>query len=83
MVYTWYRYHTDTDPSIPGIGISIIPILSMVKLEQKDTVLFQFKEAFETLVANFAKEKETNTSLWGQNIHGRRKSRKDDHDKNV
>ena len=55
-------------------------ILSMVKLEQKDTVLFQIKEAFETLVANFAKEKETNTSLWGQNIHGRRESRKDDHD---
>ena len=55
-------------------------ILSMVKLEQKDTVLFQFKEAFETLVANFDMEKETNTSLWGQNIHGGRRSRRDDHD---
>ena len=39
-------------------------ILSMVKLKKKDTVLFQIKEAFETLVANFAKEKETNASLW-------------------
>ena len=41
-------------------------ILTMVKLEQRNTVLAQFKEAFETLVANFDKDDKANTSFWGR-----------------
>ena len=53
----------------------------MVKLEQRNTVLAQFKEAFETLVGNFDKNDEANTSFWGKNSHDQRYSRRDSYDK--
>ena len=53
----------------------------MVKLEEKKTVLTQIKKAFETLVANFDKEDEANTSFWGQSHYGRGYSRRDDYDR--
>ena len=54
-------------------------ILTMVKLEEKKTVLIQIKKAFETLVANF--DKEANTSFWGQNNYEGRYSRRDNYDR--
>ena len=56
-------------------------ILTMVKLKQRNTVLAQFKEAFETLVRNFDKYDEANTSFWGKNSHDQRYSRRDSYDK--
>ena len=50
--------------------------MTMVKLEEKKTVLTQIKKAFETLVANFDKGDEANTSFWG-----RRYSRRDGYGK--
>ena len=58
-------------------------ILTMVKLEEKKTVLTQIKKAFETLVANFDKEDEANTSFWGQSHYGRGYSRRDDYDRRI
>ena len=56
-------------------------ILDKVKLEERSTVLTQIKKAFETLVANFDKEDEVNTSFWGKSSYDGRYSRRDDYDK--
>ena len=58
-------------------------ILTMVKLEQRSTVLVQLKEAFETLVRNFNKNDEVNTNFWGKNSHDQRHSRRDSYDKRL
>lgn len=42
-------------------------ILTMIDLDDKSTVLEQMKKAFETLLPNFHKDEETNTSFWGYN----------------
>ena len=55
----------------------------MVKLEQRNTVLTQFKEAFETLVGNFDKNDEANTNFLGKNSHDQRYSRRDSYDKRL
>ena len=56
-------------------------ILTMTKVEERNTVLTQIKKAFETLVANFDKEDEANTSFWGKSSYNGRYSRRDDYDK--
>ena len=44
-------------------------ILTMAKVEERNAVLTQIKKAFKTLVANFDKDDEANTSFWGKNSH--------------